>query len=41
LEGDLTQTDPALVRKYYLEALAHCHAAVPPDLREDNTEQLA
>ncbi|TAN37191.1 MAG: hypothetical protein EPN23_06480 [Verrucomicrobia bacterium] len=41
LEGDLTQTDPARVRKYFLEALARFHTAVPPDLREDNTEHLA
>jgi hypothetical protein len=38
---DLPGADPALVRKYYLETLARFHAAVPPDLREDNPDQLA
>ena len=41
LEGDLTRTDPALVRKFFLEALARFHAAVPAELREDNPEHLA
>ena len=37
---DLTQTDPELVRKYFLEVVARFHAAVAPDLREDNVENL-
>ena len=40
-EGDLLQCDPAVVQAFHAEVLARLRAAVPADLREDNTELLA
>jgi hypothetical protein len=38
--ADLAQADPAVVRGYYEDVLARLRAAVPPDLQEDNADNV-